>query len=104
MKTFFTSLVIGVSLMARAAEFDIRDEAEFKKVVSADAKVEKLGGDMGFLEGPVWNPADGGRNYRASARLGLDDDVREGVGFGGVDVEVGSAVVVGHRFGAALEG
>ena len=60
MKTFFTSLAIGVSLIATAAEFDIRDEAEFKKVVSADAKVEKLGGDMGFLEGPVWNPADGG--------------------------------------------
>jgi len=43
-----------------AADLDIRDEAEFGKVVAASAKVEKLAGDMGFLEGPVWNPAEGG--------------------------------------------
>ena len=44
----------------RSAEFDVRDQAEFNKIVSSNAKVEKLAGDMGFLEGPVWNPADGG--------------------------------------------
>lgn len=62
MKTFFTvcALVVGSGIFLAAAEFDIRDEAEFGKVVSPNAKVEKLGGDMGFLEGPVWNPADGG--------------------------------------------
>ena len=49
-----------MSILLSAAEFDIRDEAEFGKVVAANAKVEKLAGDMGFLEGPVWNPADGG--------------------------------------------
>ena len=60
MKTFFASIVVGFAVIASAANFDIRDEAEFKKVVSADAKVEKLAGDMGFVEGPVWNPADVG--------------------------------------------
>ncbi len=39
-----------------AAGFDIRNEAEFKKLLPADAKVEKLAGDMGFLEGPTWHP------------------------------------------------
>lgn len=60
MKTFLASVMMGFSITATAAEFDIRDEAEFKKIVSADAKVEKLAGDMGFVEGPVWNPANGG--------------------------------------------
>ena len=62
MKTFLTSwaLVAGSCIIPSAAEFDIRDEAEFGKVVPTNAKVEKLAGDMGFLEGPVWIPADGG--------------------------------------------
>lgn len=37
-----------------AAEFDIRDETEFRKIVPADAKVEKLAGGFRFTEGPVW--------------------------------------------------
>ena len=62
MNTFLTScaLVLCSGILVAAAEFDIRDEAQFGKVVAANAKVEKLAGDMGFLEGPVWNPADGG--------------------------------------------
>ena len=62
MKTFLTSITFlaGSCIFLVAADFDIRDEAEFNKVVAANAKVEKLAGDMGFLEGPVWNPADGG--------------------------------------------
>lgn len=47
-------------LLAQAGEFDIRDEKEFKKIVGADAKVEKLAGGMKFTEGPVWVPKDGG--------------------------------------------
>jgi gluconolactonase len=31
-----------------------------KDLVPPDAKLEKLGGDMNFLEGPVWTDADGG--------------------------------------------
>ena len=62
MKRTFTlfSFTIATCIFVNAAEFDIRDEAEFKKLVAPNAKVEKLAGDMGFLEGPVWNPADGG--------------------------------------------
>jgi gluconolactonase len=62
MKIFLTSCAVASSacILLNAAEFDIRDEAEFGKVMAANAKVEKLAGDMGFLEGPVWNPADGG--------------------------------------------
>lgn len=43
-----------------AADFDIRNETEFKKCVSAGAKVEKLAGGFQFTEGPVWVPQDGG--------------------------------------------
>jgi gluconolactonase len=37
-----------------AADFDIRDEAEFRRLVPDGAKVEKLAGDMTFTEGPAW--------------------------------------------------
>src|SRR5687767_14370943 len=62
MKTLLTRclLLASSSIVLSAAQFDIRDEAGFGKVVAANAKVEKLAGDMGFLEGPVWNPAEGG--------------------------------------------
>src|SRR5688500_14437291 len=52
----FAALVSGLN----AAEFDIRDEAEFRKIVPADAKVEKLAGEFRFTEGPVWIDQDGG--------------------------------------------
>jgi len=57
-KPLFTLLLL--TLTARAADFDIRNEAEFKKCVPANATVEKLAGDLGFLEGTQWVPADGG--------------------------------------------
>ena len=40
-----------------AADFEIKDQAEFKKLFSPDAKVERLATDMQFVEGPVWMPA-----------------------------------------------
>ena len=41
--------------------FDVRDRAEFSKILADGAKVEKLGSGMKFVEGPVWfNSADGG--------------------------------------------
>lgn len=52
--------VLVAALVARAAEFDIRNESEFKQLLPADAKVEKLAGSMGFIEGPQWFPGDGG--------------------------------------------
>ncbi len=42
------------------AAFDVRNEVEFRKLFAADAKVTKLAGGFGFIEGPVWIPRDGG--------------------------------------------
>jgi len=47
-------------LVSQAAEFDIRDEAEFRKIVPENAKVEKLAGGFRFTEGPVWIEKDRG--------------------------------------------
>jgi len=47
-------------LVAVAADFEVRDEAEFKKIVPPDAKLEKLATGMKFTEGPVWLAQDGG--------------------------------------------
>src|SRR3954452_23331506 len=66
----FTSVTTAVlliclapALSARAQEtsFEIRDKAEFAKIVPTDAKVEKLVGGMTFTEGPCWfDDAQGG--------------------------------------------
>ena len=54
-RKIFGALLCGwVAVQAFGAEFDIRDEAEFKKIVPEDAKVEKLAGEFRFTEGPVW--------------------------------------------------
>jgi gluconolactonase len=45
---------------ALAADFDVRDEAEFRKVVAPEARLEKLATGMKFTEGPVWLAQDGG--------------------------------------------
>lgn len=37
-----------------AADFEIVDQAEFKKLFAPGAKVERLATDMRFTEGPVW--------------------------------------------------
>lgn len=37
-----------------AADFEVRNEAEFRKIFPEDAKVTKLAGGFGFTEGPVW--------------------------------------------------
>jgi gluconolactonase len=50
-------LVVLATARADAAAFDIRQEAEFNKLVPAEAKIEKLATGMGFLEGPAWHPA-----------------------------------------------
>ena len=47
-------------LNVAAADFDIRLEGEFRTIVPPDARVEKLAGGMGFIEGPVWVSAQGG--------------------------------------------
>lgn len=60
MKNITTFLFLPfTALLLTAAEgepFLIKNEAEFRKCVSRDARVEKLAGDMGFTEGPAWHP------------------------------------------------
>lgn len=53
-------LILCVFVRANAADFDIRDEAEFKKIIPDSAKVEKLATGFKFVEGPTWIKADGG--------------------------------------------
>lgn len=47
-------------LCAMGADFDVRDEAQFKAIIPAEAKLRKLAGGFQFVEGPVWSAADGG--------------------------------------------
>ena len=56
----FAFPVLSLVATLGAAEFEIVNQAEFHKVVPATAQVEKVASDMGFLEGPVWVPANGG--------------------------------------------
>jgi gluconolactonase len=42
------------------ARFAVQDEAGLRRVVHPEARVEKLAGGFGFVEGPVWSDADGG--------------------------------------------
>lgn len=54
-REMFCAVVLGLAFAATdAAEFDIRDEAEFRKIVPETAKVEKFEGGFRFTEGPVW--------------------------------------------------
>jgi gluconolactonase len=53
-------LILALCLTALAADFDIKIESEFKKLLPDGAKVEKLAGDFRFLEGPTWLDWDGG--------------------------------------------
>jgi gluconolactonase len=40
--------------LAGAADFEVKDEAEFKKLFPANAKVERLATGFQFVEGPQW--------------------------------------------------
>ena len=51
------AIVIGTILFSAklfAADFEIKNEAEFRKCIPADSTVKKIAGGMRFLEGPVW--------------------------------------------------
>ena len=43
-----------------AADFDIRDRAEFDKIIAPQAKLQRIATGMQCTEGPVWIPAQGG--------------------------------------------
>jgi gluconolactonase len=48
------ALVFGLPLLA--ADFEVKDEAAFKKLFPASAKVTRLETNMQFVEGPAWMP------------------------------------------------
>lgn len=50
---FFTLLIPA---LVCAADFEVKNEAEFKKIFPADAKVERLATGFQFVEGPMWLP------------------------------------------------
>jgi gluconolactonase len=56
-KLFVTAISIA---SAFAADFEIKDEAAFRRLFPSGAKVERLATDMQFIEGPVWIARDGG--------------------------------------------
>jgi gluconolactonase len=43
-----------IACAAFAADFEIKDEAEFKKMFPAGAEIERLSTGLQFVEGPVW--------------------------------------------------
>ena len=47
----------ALALCAFAADFEVKDQAQFKKIFPAGAKVERLATDFQFIEGPAWMPA-----------------------------------------------
>ncbi len=63
-------IIAGVGT-ADAADFDIRNESEFRKIVAPDARLERLATGMQFTEGPVWVPQDGG--YLVFSDIPADD-------------------------------
>jgi gluconolactonase len=59
MKIIGAILLAGSVLALPGAElepFFIKNAGEFHKCVAAEARLQKLAGDMGFLEGPAWHP------------------------------------------------
>lgn len=59
--TRFTLLALAAfAPLLRSADLQPDNDAEFARCVPAEAKVTKLAGDLGFIEGPVWVKAGGG--------------------------------------------
>ncbi len=47
---------LATSVFAADEPFIINNADEFNKCVGTDSRVEKIAGDMAFVEGPVWHP------------------------------------------------
>ena len=48
--------LLTFALTIRAADFEIKDQAAFKKLFKKNARVQRLATDLQFIEGPVWMP------------------------------------------------
>src|SRR5881397_1825002 len=60
MKKFIFVGLVGTASLASAADFDVKNEPEVRKIFPQDAKVERLATGLQFTEGPTWVSADGG--------------------------------------------
>lgn len=60
MRTLATLFAALATVTATAADLAVGQADAFHRLVAADAKVEKLGTGMKFLEGPCWMKSDGG--------------------------------------------
>ncbi|HMJ66794.1 MAG TPA: SMP-30/gluconolactonase/LRE family protein [Candidatus Binatia bacterium] len=59
-KTTIVLGLIGVASLLSAADFDVKDDVEFRKIFPEGAAVERLATGLQFVEGPTWVSADGG--------------------------------------------
>src|SRR5918993_1439045 len=53
-------LTLAAVFVQAPADFEVIDQAAFQKLFPKGAAVRKLGGDMKFIEGPVWVAQPGG--------------------------------------------
>jgi gluconolactonase len=59
MRAFIFGL-FGVASFASAADFEVKHEAEFRKIFPENATIERLATGLQFTEGPTWTTAAGG--------------------------------------------
>ncbi len=52
--------LVAQAMLARAADFEIKNAEEFKKLLPEGAKVQKEASGFGFVEGPTWIKSGGG--------------------------------------------
>jgi len=52
----YSAIVLTLTASLCAADFEVKDEAQFKKLFTPNAKVERLATDFQFVEGPAWMP------------------------------------------------
>jgi gluconolactonase len=54
LRAFWVALLLPIAVTAAGAQFDIRNEAEFRKAVPESSALQKIASGMTFTEGPVW--------------------------------------------------
>jgi gluconolactonase len=52
--------LFGMASLASAADFEVKNEAEFRKIFPQNAAIERLATGLQFTEGPTWVAASGG--------------------------------------------